>query len=410
MTLSRRQMLMGLGMLPALASATSGARSAGAPKAVTLPDKANFPFDGVYMNAAYVHPMGLGTREAIDGFVQERMHNVGNSWPVDNPRDAAVGLFAQLINATPDDIAVVPSTMEGENLIVDALGLDSGTGVVSDAYHYSLAIYTWLNRSRGVPLAVAAPRNNRIELADIDALIGKGTRLVAVTLVGSDTGFTHDLKALCEVAHAKGALVHADIIQAVGAMPIDVKESGVDFCCAGTYKWLMGDFGTAFLYVRPDRLPHLRRSQVGWRQFKKVVRHILPFEAPGPAAGEWELGADTASTFEVSSPDWCALAAAVGSLTYLREIGVDRIMQYRQPMMRRLREELPRHGFMPLTPPETPGPIASFFYRDAAARLEPRLSAARVKVELGRNLVRISPSVYNDMDDVDQVIRALSAI
>lgn len=409
MTFSRRQMLMGLGLLPALVSATSGTKSAGAPKAVTLPDKTNFPFDGVYMNAAYVHPMGLRTREAIDGFVQERMHEVGKPWPVDNPRDNAVRLFAQLINADPHDVAVVPSTMEGENLIVDALSLDRRTGVVSDAYHYSLAIYTWLNRNRGVPLAVAAPRNHRIELSDMDALIGKGTRLVAVTLVGSDTGFTHDLKALCEVAHAKGALVHADIIQAAGAMPIDVKESGVDFCCAGTYKWLMGDFGTAFLYVRPDRLPHLKRSQVGWRQFKKVVRHILPFETPGPVAGEWELGADTASTFEVSTPDWCALAAAVGSLTYLSEIGVDRVMQHRQPMVRRLQEELPRHGFMPLTPPETPGPIVSFSYRNAAARLEPRLSAAKVKVELGRNLVRISPSVYNDMDDVDRVIRALSA-
>ncbi|MGH8290945.1 MAG: aminotransferase class V-fold PLP-dependent enzyme [Steroidobacteraceae bacterium] len=92
-------------------------------------------------------------------------------------------------------------------------------------------------------------------IGDLDALIDSRTRLVAVTLVGSDTGFTHDLKSVCEAAHAKGSLVYADVIQAAGAIPIDVKDSGVDFCCAGTYKWMMGAFGTAFPYVRPDRLP-----------------------------------------------------------------------------------------------------------------------------------------------------------
>jgi len=409
MSLSRRQVLMGLGAVPMLASAAVPPGVASRPNGTALPDKGNFPFNGVYLNAAYVHPMGINTDKAVEAFAHERMYEVGRAWPDDNPRDAAVGLFAQLINADPGDIAVVPSTTAGENLIVEALGLNARTGVVSDAYHFSLAIYTWLNQTRGVPLRVAAPRNNRIELADIEALIGPNTRLVAITLVGSDTGFTHDLKALCKIAHAKGALVHADIIQAAGAMPIDVKDSGVDFCCAGTYKWMMGSFGTAFLYVRPDRLQQLKRSQVGWRQFKEVVTHVLPFESPGSAAGEWELGSDTASTFEVSTPDWCGLAVAVASLRYVLEIGVNEIARHRRPLIRRLQEELQKLGFATLTPPDTPGPIVSFSYRDAKARLESRLTAAKVKIQLDQHLVRISPSVYNDMDDVERVIQVLSA-
>src|ERR1700728_1014421 len=257
-SLSRRQVMMGMGALPMLTSAAAQPGVASRPNGTALPDKGNFPFKGLYLNAAYVHPMGINTYKVAEGFFRERMYQVGRAWPDDNPRDAAVQLFAQLINADPGDIAVVPSTMTGENLIVEALDLNARAGVVSDAYHFSLAIYTWLNQTRGVPLSVAAPRNNRIELADIEALIGPNTRLVAITLVGSDTGFTHDLKALCKIAHAKGALVYADIIQAAGAMPIDVKDSGVDFCCAGTYKWMMGSFGTAFLYVRPDRLQQLK--------------------------------------------------------------------------------------------------------------------------------------------------------
>jgi selenocysteine lyase/cysteine desulfurase len=172
---------------------------------------------------------------------------------------------------------------------------------------------------------------------------------------------------------------------------------------------MMGSFGTAFLYVRPDRLQYLKRSQVGWRQFKKVVTHVLPFESPGSAAGEWELGSDTASTFEVSTPDWCGLAVAVASLGYVLAIGVNEIARHRRPLIRRLQEELPKLGFAALTPPDTPGPIVSFSYRDAKARLESRLTAAKVKIQLDQHLVRISPSVYNDMDDVERVIQVLSA-
>ena len=56
-------------------------------------------------------------------------------------------------------------------------------------------------------------------------------------------GFQHDLKAVCELAHAHGAYVYADIVQSAGAMPIDVRASGVDFCACSSFKWLMADFG-----------------------------------------------------------------------------------------------------------------------------------------------------------------------
>lgn len=413
--LTRRQMLMGMSTLPLLASAaparaespwnaTSSQR-----RVISLPDRDNFPFDGVYLNAAYVHPMGINTYRTVQGIAHDRMHKVGIEWPDDNPRDDAVRVFARLINADPGDIAVVPSTMEGENLVIAALGLDAGTGVVSDAYHFSLAIYAWLHRTRGVPFAIAAPRNNRIELSDIDALITRNTRLVAVTLVGADTGFTHDLTALCERAHAKGALVHADIIQAAGAIPIDVKRSGVDFCCAGTYKWMMGAFGTAFLYVRPDRLKELKRSQVGWRQLNNDDPHTSPPGSPRSPAGDWDLRSDTAGTFEVSTPNWCGLAAAISSLSHVLDIGVERIARHREPMLRRLQEELPKYGFVPLTPADSHGPIVSFAYPRAVARLTPRLAAARVKILVDGDRIRVSPSVYNDMEDVERLIHVLSA-
>lgn len=412
MTVSRRQLLLGtLGFLPIVAGPgklISAGGSVGG--TITLPDKASFPVDGVNLDAAFTHPMSTIARSGYLEFLEHRVSDDRRIGPRDNARDAAVELFARLLNANSSEVAVVPSTMEGENLIAASVGLGQTAGVVTDALHYdaSLVLYGELAQ-RGLPLKVVAPRGGSIALEDVEAAIGKSTRLIAVSLVSSTTGFRYDLKALCELAHAKGVLVYADIIQAAGAIPVDVKATGVDFCCCGCYKWLMGDFGTAFLYVRPDRLGQLRRVQVGWRQIRDQVTHVFPFDMPGSALGEWTLGSDTRSIFEVSAPSWGSLACLVQSLTYIQSLGVEAIMRHRKPLIERLRRELPQYGFSPLTPPDSTGPIIVFSYKGAAARFDKALRKAGIRISVYENRIRISPSVYNDMDDIESLLRVLSA-
>lgn len=408
MNYTRRRMLGGLCSLPLLASDMKLNLVADEHARGTLPDKVSFPFDGVYLDAAFTHPMSVATRSSYVEYLKHRVVDDTRIGPSNNARDLAVRLYAKLINADPTDIAVVPSTMEGENLIAASLGLNQTAGVVTDALHYdgSLVLYGELAK-RGMPLKVVAPRVGGIDLADVEAAIGKDTRLVAVSLVSATTGFQYDLKALVELAHSKGAFVYADIIQAAAAVPVDVKASGVDFCSCGCYKWLMGDFGAAFLYVRPDRLPNLKRTQVGWRQVRRQATHVFPFDAPGTALGEWTLGSDTASMFEVSTPAWGSLACVAESLAYIESVGVEAIMRHRKPLIDRLREVLPKRGFEPLTPPESAGPIMVFAYRDAAARFGKALRDAKIQISTYANRIRVSPSVYNDMDDVEKLLRVL---
>lgn len=407
-------------MLSALALGTGGSacavtgdshtRPAGVPGPIALPDKANFNFTGTDLNAAYTHPVGNWTRAAVEAYLDSRQHDAARNWPVQNARDEAVTLFAGLINAAATEVAVVPSTLEGENLIGASLGLGPGHGVVTDAFHYdaSLVRYSELHK-RGMPLTVVRNRGDRLDYSDFEAAISPETRLVAVSWISSATGYRHDLKRLCDIAHRKGALVYADIIQGVGAVPLDVKDCGVDFCCAGSYKWLMGEFGVAFLYVRPDRLRELKRVQLGWRGITAYTHHFLPFDSPGSLVGDYRLGTDTARIFEVSTPDWGGLAAMTGAFRYLNAIGVSRIAHYREPMLDRLQQELPRYGFAILTPTDHRGPYLVFSKEGAAAEYGGALKQAKIYVTLTKNTIRVSPSVYNDMADVDKLIRVLSA-
>lgn len=403
MDLSRRALLAtGAGLVPAIALASDAAP-------IVLPDRASFRFDGTYLDAAFTHPLGDFAASAAKAYVEARARDPQAVGPRHNARRAAVERFARLINANPDDIAVVPSTMDGENLVNLALRTGPGAGVVSDALHYdaSLAIYGEMAR-RGAAVAVVRPRpDGRIDLADMRASIVSGTRLVAISLVSSSTGFTHDLAELCAIAHKRGALVYADIIQAAGAIPVDVRASGVDFACCGTYKWLMGDFGTAFLYVRPDRRDRLQRSEVGWRQLRAQQGHALPYEPPGPAIGSYTLGTDTAALFEVSTPAWGALAVAAASIDLVLSLGVERIAAHRAALLARLREELTRPGILALTPPGTPGPILAYAVKDAARRFDGPLQAAGVTISTYEDRIRISPSVHNTVEDIDRLVAVL---
>jgi len=152
--------------------------------------------------------------------------------------------------------------------VVECLGLARLEGnVVTDALHFEGALVHLLElQKQGLDLRVVMPRGGRIEIKDLERVVDLKTKLVELSLVSMYNGFQHDLQAVCELAHANGAYVYADIIQAAGAVPIDVRAAGVDFAAAATYKWLMGDFGLAFLYVREDLLGSvIRRPHWSYR-------------------------------------------------------------------------------------------------------------------------------------------------
>jgi selenocysteine lyase/cysteine desulfurase len=79
-------------------------------------------------------------------------------------------------------------------------------------------------------------------------------------------------------------------------------------------------------------------------------------------------------------------------------------------MIRRLQQELSSKRFIPLTPPDAASPIVSFACKDAAAILKPKLDAADISISLYDNMIRISPSFYNDMDDIDRLLSVLKSI
>ena len=385
---------------------------------VDFPRKEDFaiPAGLTYINGAYTHPMPMVAAEAMRKYADAR-----SSFQTDDATGGtlAAGVkaaFASLINAKPSEIAFVPNTSTGENLVVNGLEIAEqakrGINVVTDALHFDGSILNLqvLQRERGLDLRIVMLRDNgsRVDLRDMEKVIDRKTRLVEVSLVAMYNGFQHDLKAVCDLAHANGAYVYADIIQAAGASPIDVKATGVDFAACGSFKWLMGDFGLGFLYAKEDLLDRvIHRSVRGYHSAPDIETHFLPYDPPAPTPFTWELGRNASAFFETGSNAWGPMNALGQSLPYIAHLGVENIEAWRQPLLARLREELPRFGFQPVTPPGTRSALLTFTFKDRAPVVE-RLRKANVNARVGQNFIRLSPSVYNDMGDVERLLGAFA--
>lgn len=376
-----------------------------------FPAKSDFAIpEGItFINSAYTHPMPIVGVEASKKYLELRsqpdivMHELGN---IDIKSE-----FAALINAKRSEISYVPNTSTGENLVVNGLDIPHTDGnVVTDELHFEGALLHLgeLQKQNGLDLRIVKARDWRINVRDVEEMVDSKTKLIEISLVAMDNGFQHDLKSVCDLAHSRGAYVYADIVQAVGNTPIDVRASGVDFCAASSFKWLMGDFGLGFLYVKEDLLDRvIGRTQYGYYEAQSIDSHIVPGEPPAATPYTWELDTIASGHFEVGTQAYGVVHVLSRTLPYIRSLGVENILAHRQPMLKRLREEMPRLGFALMTPPETTSALISFAVKDAKTVRE-RVKRAKVNVRVADHYMRISPTVFNDMKDIDKLLEALS--
>ena len=429
--MNRREMLAGVGGVAAAAALNklgSQMPSAEAPiapgiapvgRAPEFPRKADFRIDAgyTYINGAYTHPMPLVSAEAARKAADGRSALVaptggrggrgggGGARPAD-PK----ALFAKLINAKASEISSIPNTSTGENLVVNGLGITKFDGnVVTDTLHFDGALVHLLElQKQGLDLRVVKPRDYRIDIKDLEKVVDKKTKLIEISLVTMYNGYQHDLKAVCDLAHANGALVYADIVQAAGAVPIDVQAAGLDFAACSSFKWLMGDFGLGFLYASENAMERIHRSQWGYHSTSAMTGHFPPFDPEADKGSvSWTVSNNASGMFEVGSIGGSVQASVTSSLEYILSLGVENIQAHRQPLLKKMREEIPRLGHTLVTPPESTSPIITFGTKDGAA-VQKKLSAANVNARVSTYWFRLSPSVYNDLHDIDRLLEALA--
>ena len=368
--------------------------------------RADFPsvLRETYMNSASMHPVGTFAADAVKQVLDFRLHGSGEGRSDFGPakQEELKKKFGALINASPAEIAYTANTSDGENIVVMGLELAKqgrASNIVIDELHFTTSLYMYKElEKKGVELRIVKHKNWAIDPEDMAKAIDKNTRLVSLALVSNVNGFMHDARAVSAIAHARGAHVFADIIQAVGAMPLDMKALGIDFASSGTYKWLMGERGIGFLYVREDlQGTILPTTRYGHRQVSNFNRAALSWE-PMPGAARYETG---------GIPVMMAACVDAG-INYVNKLGLPNIRAHAKQLTDRLQKELPPLGYKPLTPMGTETPIVAFELKDAALTTK-MLQAGKVAgtVIANENRIRLAVSVFNTHEDIDRTVAVL---
>jgi cysteine desulfurase / selenocysteine lyase len=172
----------------------------------------------------------------------------------------------RFIGASPEEIALVNNTTQGINLIAEGFPWQQGDNVLVAENEFPSNLLPWRNLARrGVELRTfPVPPAGDICTDAIRPMVDAKTRIIAVSWVGFLSGFRSDVQQLVEFAHAHGCLLAVDAIQGLGAFPLDVRKTNVDFLCADGHKWMLGPEGAGILYVKSEHLNLLQPLGLGW--------------------------------------------------------------------------------------------------------------------------------------------------
>jgi selenocysteine lyase/cysteine desulfurase len=357
----------------------------------------------LYMNHAAVAPWPRRAADAACRFAQENAATGAAHYPrwLETEQRLRQRL-ARLINAAPDDVALLKNTSEGLSTVAFGLSWGPGDSVVGIASDFPSNRVVWEALAeygvgfRGVEVnGVADPESALMAACDAS------TRLLAVSWVHYVTGLTLDLERLGEFCRQRDILFCVDAIQGLGALPIDVRACRVDFLAADGHKWLLGPEGIAVFYCRPEVRDRLRLSQIGWHS----LEHPGDYDCPA-----WSL-ATSARRFECGSPNLLGIHSLEASLSLLEEIGVDWIAGRVRGNTRRLREACRSLPTVEVRGPEEPGRwsgIVSLRVADRdSARLVSRLAAAGILCASRGGGVRLSPHFYFQDNEIETFLNAL---
>jgi selenocysteine lyase/cysteine desulfurase len=356
--------------------------------------------ESIFLNSAYITPIPVQVVEAGRAFLEAKARRPISLGDMLAKTDEVRRQFARLVNADPEEIGFLYATTEGENVVARALQLQSGDNVVVDELHYeaTYVLYKDLERTTGIQLRIARHRDGAVGVSDFEPLVDGRTRLLSVAWVSHQNGFLHDMKALADLAHAHGAYLYSDAIQAAGMFPIDVRATGVDFFAAGTYKWLLAGYGVAPFFVRRALLDRIPADRRGALQVEKDLGNY-----------QYEIY-KTARKFEWATLAFEPVYQLGAGLTYLERVGVDRIGKHAIGLAQEMRQGLAEQGFRLFTPAGNQSSIVTFFFSQDPQEVARILDGERIKVTLRplERQIRVSTALFNNRSEIRHFLQTCS--
>jgi len=308
-------------------------------------------------------------------------------------------MLGDFLGVSKTEIGITRNTSESNSTVVNSLDLKPGDEVLIWDQNHPSAGYTFEQRAKRYGFTVKRLKlpvkpASQSELIDLfSKSITNKTRVLAFSHISNLSGIALPAKELCAVAKSKNVLSLVDGAQSFGLLELDLKDVGCDFYTASTHKWLMGPLENGILYVKQEHFDKIWPSVIGggWKDGTATVDEKICV-----------LGQRNDAS-PVALPAIIEFHNTIGKSNISK-----RVVQLNSYLKEQIRNKIPKAEF--ITPLSTdlsagivvvnlPGKEPGSIYQD----LYTKYGSAGAKV----GGVRLSPHVYNTLEDMDRIVDAL---
>ncbi len=357
-----------------------------------------------YLNSAAVSPMPLTAIDAVTHQLNDvAAHGSAHYTEWIATKNRARDLIGEMLGVRAVQVAFTRNTSDGIATIANGLNWKAGDNIVSFEREFPANFYPWrrIRDEFGVELRLIPERDGRIDLDEMIGLIDSNTKVVALSAVQYGSGFRSDLERIGRAVRAVGALFCVDIIQAFGAMPLDLPAQYVDAAAGASHKWLCAPEGCGILYLSDRARERIKPTLVGWISVETpwdFEDREQPFR---PTALAWESGTACSSLFY----------GLEQSLKLLHETGIENISRYLADLTDGLCDALAARNYEVVSSrrPGESSAIVCIKHEGGmtSSEVAAKLEAEKIVVSPRGDRIRIAPHFYNNTSDIERLLDAL---
>ena len=361
-----------------------------------------------YLNAASYSPLPLRTLEAGRAAVGRK----GRPWTLpasfaNEQYERARTAAARLINAEPSDVALIPSISYGVATAAKSLTIPRGTRVLVLEDDHSSPVLEWHSRAEAQGFTVETLKRpddgdwTSAVLAAIERSGAAPVSLASISWVHWSDGGLIDVDEVGAALRRRSAAFLVDATQGVGVVAMDVKRLDPDFVMFPTYKWVLGPYGRAFLYVAKRHQGGIPLEQISAGRRNVRAENAVYFTDLGYVGD--------ARRFDMGERDYfISMEMAAIGMEMLAEWGAPAVAQRLEMLTERIAEGVRGIGFsVPEPRLRAPHILSLAFKGGIPPGLIEGLASEGIYVAPRLGRLRISPHVYNDEPDADRFVEAL---
>jgi len=364
-----------------------------------------FPHIGkgiTYFNHASTGPMCKPVIETINQLMIERSEVKPDEYAnFVTIADETKSLLAEYLNTDKDRIAFADNTTNGLNILAQGLGWVSGDKIILNDIEFPANVYPFLNlQKKGVVIDFVKANDGIVSADDLINSVDERTKLISVSYVQFLSGYKIDLEKLGQFCKEKNIVLSVDAIQGLGAVQLDVEKCKIDFLSCGVQKWLLGLQGLSFIYISKPLQEKIDPAYMGWLSVENAW-DLLNFELTTKS---------TANVFQTGTVNTLGIYTLNTILKLLKHYGFRRIENNVIDNTLFLRNKL-KENEVTLYPNELDekyfSGIVTLRHPDAEGLFN-WLSEHKISTSLREGLIRLSPHFYNNIDDIDKVVDAIT--